>query len=382
MSTAHNKRLLIFGAVYFLIYLAGAVIFYKERIFLDGAYYFFHVVQSENFWVEHQRFILIASQLLLLTGVKLHLTLQTLLLLNSVNPVLYLFFFFFICVIILKDEAAGWTLLFLGACGVYFLYFVPMYEVWYGAVLLVFFSSLLQRQFYRTPLQLAILCVIVLSLLFSYPLMIIGFVFFTCYHFLAQRRLPWKVAVLFILMVICWLTWKSLFISDYENGKVSYPFSRIGTTLRENFTPLSNIKSLILFLFTVYGEAMIMLLLTVSLLLYRRNYLKTALILGFTIGFILMINITHNFPWNHSNYFERMYLLLIPLCMLPFLREVYHTSKQKLGLEMAFLLIIIYRGVQIVQHSAPYSDRIVRVEQFVESAQGQDGSKFFVKGED
>ncbi|MEO6167098.1 MAG: hypothetical protein ABIO46_04705 [Chitinophagales bacterium] len=381
MNTTHQKRLLIFGSGYFIIYLVAAILLSEERIFLDGSYYFFHVVQSENFWVEHQRFILIPSQLLTWTAVKLHFPLQIVLLMNSVNPVLYLFLLFFICVYAWNDEAAGWVLLLLSVCGVYFLYFVPMYEVWYGAVLLVFFSSMMHRQFYRTPLQLLLLGVTVVTLLFSYPLMIFGFIFFATFHFLEIKAIPKKVAVLFLMVIIGWLVWKTLFISDYENGKISYPFSRIGITIRENLGSIGNIKALLSFLFSVYAEAMIMMVIAVLLLVFRKRYLKAALIVLFSSGYILLINVTHGFPWNHSNYYERMYLLLIPLCMLPFLREVYLLSKQKLLFEIVFICIILFRGIQIVQHSKVYSDRVERVRQFIQPAQKQGGSKFFVTGE-
>lgn len=382
MYTTQQKRLLIFGMIYFIIYLLAAIVLYEERIFLDGAYYFFHVVESENFWVEHQRFILVPSQLLAWIAVKFHLPLQMVLLANSVNPAVYLFVLFFICVYVFRDVAAGWAMLLLSVCGVYFLYFVPMYEVWYGAVLLLFFSSMLHRRFYQTPLQLVMLLVVVITLLFSYPLMIFGFIFFTLFHFLEIRNVPKKLAVFFFLIVTLWLIWKTLFISEYENGKISYPFSRMGTTIRENLGAANNLLSLLSFLFSVYFESMIMMIVTALLLVFRKSYLKAILLISFAVGYILLINVSHGFPWNHSNYYERMYLLLIPLCMLPFAREVYGLSRHKLFFEIAFIAVIFFRGGQIVQHSEFYSNRISRVKQFTLSSQQQQGSKFFVKGEE
>lgn len=382
MDLLRQKGLQITGAIYFILYFMAAILYFKERIFLDGAYYFFHVVQSQGFWVEHQRFILIASQLLTWFGVKLHLSLQTVMILNSINPACYLLGIFIICVFVLKDETAGWMLLFIGVCGVYFLYFVPMYEVWYGAVLLVLFSSMLQNEIYHKPAQLLLMALVVIALLFSYPLMIFGFVFFTAFHFAGLRKVSVKLLLLFGLIVAGWLVWKTLFLSDYENGKISYPFSRIGTTLKENFSPLGNVRSLFNFLFTVYGEAMVMWLITLILLVVHRYNLKAILLFTFVAAFIFMINITHSYPWHHSNYFERMYLLLVPMCMLPFLRSVYFISKKKVALMGLFILIIIFRGSQIFQHTTAYRERINEIEAFIKSAQTQQGSKFYVAGED
>lgn len=376
-----RNRLLVISIVFFAAYFAGAVMFRFERIFLDGAYYFFHVVQSENFWVEHQRFILIPSQLLTWMGVHLNLSLQTLLLLNSLNPAVYLLSVFLVCVVVLHDEAAGWMLMLMGVCGVYFLYFVPMYEVWYGAVLLVLFASMLRREFYESVWQLLLLGCTVLTLLFSYPLMVIGFICFSALHFLEIKRIPVRVAILFGVIVICWLAWKVLFISEYENGKVSYPYSRIGITLAENLGSAGNIRMLFVFLFSTYPEAMVMWLLTIIILLFRKQHAPAAVLLCFIAGYILLINATHAFPWKHSNYFERMYLLLIPLAVLPFLRVVFLSSPFRLLLELCIICILLYRGYRIVEHADRYANRINGVRSFVAKAQQYNGSKFFVHGE-
>lgn len=96
----------------------------------------------------------------------------------------------------------------------------------------------------------------------------------------------------------------------------------------------------------------------------------------FCTGYILLINATHNNPWHHSNYFERMYLVLIPMCMLPFLTEVYSCSPHKRIFEVAFICIILFRGYGIVQHTERYASRIEKVRLFVATAQQQVGSKF------
>ncbi len=378
----HSWRFLTFAFFSFVAYFIGAVWFRHERIFLDGAYYFFHVVQSEHFWVEHQRFILVVSQLLAWCGVQFRLSLETVLLLNSLNPVVYLLFIFCICVFVFKDKAAGWAVLLLGVCGLYFLYFVPMYEVWYGAVLLVLFATMLRHEFYHSAWQLIVLSVTAITLLFSYPLMIVGFIYFSILHFLKVRRVSMPLAVILFLTICIWGTCKTFFLSEYETGKVSYPYSRIGTTLGENFQSFENFASLVWFLFTVYAEASVMLMLTVITLIRKGRVDQAATMLVFYAGYIFLINATHSNPWHHSNYFERMYLLLIPMCALPFLTEVYRHSLNKRIFEVAFICIVIFRGNAIIQHSVKYAGRIDKVRLFAATAQQRDGSKFYVKGED
>ncbi len=73
-----------------------------------------------------------------------------------------------------------------------------------------------------------------------------------------------------------------------------------------------------------------------------------------------------------------MYLLLVPMCMVPFLREVYQMTSRKLIFEFVFLGIISLRGVQIVLHSEFYSARIAQVSFFIDQANKMDGSKFYL----
>jgi hypothetical protein len=363
---------------YFIVYLIAAILFYKERIFLDGCYYLFHVVQSESFRVEHQRFILIPSQVLAWLGVKLHLSLQTVILLNSINPVLYLWILFSITLFLIRDWASSWALLMISVCGIYFIYFCQMYEVWYGGALLIFYNSLLRNRLYRTIPQLVVFIVTIITLLFSYPLMVIGFVFFSIYHFIEEKRISVRLAAIFSVCLIMWAVWKVFFISDYESGKISYPYSQMTNIAQTNFSSAGNMLLLIKFLFTTYGEEMIMMLLTVLVLLLRKKYLKVACLLLFLGGFFLVIGFTQDRPWRHTNYFERMYLLLIPLCMIPFLTEVYSAAKNKWLFELAFIGIIIFRGVEIANHSKVYADRIHLIESLVKAGEQEAGSKFFI----
>src|SRR5262249_12238097 len=134
-------------------------------------------------------------------------------------------------------------------------------------------------------LQLIVLGFVTVTLLFSYPLMIYGFIFFTAYNFLEAKRIPLNAGVVFALCLLVWLVAKIFFISDYESGKISYPASQLGNTFKSNFGSIKNLQSLFGFLFTVYAEEMIMLVVVIMVLIFRRNYWKAILIAGSVTGF-------------------------------------------------------------------------------------------------
>ncbi|HET6991795.1 MAG TPA: hypothetical protein VFJ43_10745, partial [Bacteroidia bacterium] len=82
MSSTRNYYSIL-TRLFFLIMAIFAVVFAQERFQADGAYYLFKVVNNGQFQIEHQRFILAVSQILPLIGVKLGLSLNAIIILNS-----------------------------------------------------------------------------------------------------------------------------------------------------------------------------------------------------------------------------------------------------------------------------------------------------------
>jgi hypothetical protein len=371
------KRVLIFGNAWLLLYAGAAVYFFRERIFLDGAYYFFHVVQEEWFHVEHQRFILIISQLLAVAGTKLGLSLNAVLLLNSLNPVIYLWALFLLSIFLLKQEGTAWALLLGSVAGIQFIYFIPMYEVWYGGVGLIFFAGMLEKRLYQQPREQIIFGVSLLTLLFSYPLVLIGLLCFSFLHFI-QYRPTARLLLIYAASLLIWLGAKYFFLSDYETGKVEYPLSQMGNTLRVNFATSENLWSLGKFLLSVYGAEIFLLCLTVGYWIRRRERGRAIILLTTLTGFLALLLFTHQQPWRHSNYFERMYLLLVPLGFVPFLTYVFPDMKRKVFFEILFLVILGWEARGIAQNAPRYREHSQLLDQQIGRARHFEGSKFMI----
>jgi hypothetical protein len=245
-------------------------------------------------------------------------------------------------------------------------------------VLLIFFAGVLERKFYITATHQIILTLLLITLLFSYPLIFIGVMYFSISHFWKERKIPRSVVVIYALSFSFWLVWKYFFISGYETGKIEYPLSQFRNTLHKNFSSLNDFINLLTFLFQIYTEEMLLLIATLVFLFIRRQKMQALLLAGFVIAFILLINVTQDQPWHHTNYLERMYLLLIPLCIVPFFLNTFSSVKKKFLVELALIAIVIIRLSHIVQHAKNYSDHVQQVESLVEKAKQNPGSKFTV----
>src|SRR5688572_4443550 len=122
--------------------LVASAVFFEERMLADAAFYLSKVINEESFHIEHQRYILALSQLFTLLSVKLHLPLKAVLIVHSIGHVLFFYALFLICRYVLQNRIAGWWILLCQTAGLLHGFFVPMFEVYYAAGLLVLVYSL------------------------------------------------------------------------------------------------------------------------------------------------------------------------------------------------------------------------------------------------
>jgi hypothetical protein len=87
---SHNKHILYFYVVSQLIVLSIAIFFANERLFIDSGYYFFKTINSQQFHIEHGRWVLGLQECWVLLAVKLKCSLTTLMYLNSITPIIWI----------------------------------------------------------------------------------------------------------------------------------------------------------------------------------------------------------------------------------------------------------------------------------------------------
>ena len=84
-----------------VVLFVGAIVFYKERVsFADTSFYFFTVINSKGFCIQHNRFGAFITQLLPLLGLKLHLSLKTLLFSYAIS--FNMFFLIVACLLVYR----------------------------------------------------------------------------------------------------------------------------------------------------------------------------------------------------------------------------------------------------------------------------------------
>jgi hypothetical protein len=359
-----------------------AVIFAQERFQADGAYYLFKIVNYGDFQIEHQRFILAVSQVLPLIGAKLGLTMNSIIVLNSLNNVVFFYLVFLYAVYFLKDKTAGVAIILFQCFGVLNIQFTPMYEIWYGTILIVLVKSHIFLGRYNSVKDVFLLGVITITVLFSHPLMFIPVIFIILFEAMEKWFIQWRLLCLMVFVFAVWYIIKKMFLSTYEAGKISM----LDLSTNKAYLDLTHPSyywKLIKFFFTWYTIPVFVYLITVGFYYVRKAKRKIFLLSAFFFGQILLVNLTHVMDWSLTPYFERMYMPIIPIIFLPFLYDMF----TQLGLRnnvgaILLCLIIVWRIGRFVDVGLDYKKQTRLSEQLIDEAQKCQGSKFEMDGDD
>ena len=353
------------SVLFIIAHFIAAMFLCRERLFLDSSYYFFHVVNEESFRVEHQRIILAVSQVLLLAGVKMHLSLSVLLILYSVTPVILTAVLVFVSLYFFRSESAALLIILSNVCGSYYLYYSPMYEVCYAVVIFGFLCLLTSRDYYMSRWQTLLYSSVLLICLFAYPLVVYGCIVLLIYHLVMAPRPSYRLILIYLSAFVIWLAIKTIFISDYEKGKISIPVREYPAVFTKIMSPDFIINAL-KFLWLYYKEPLIALIVFLVVMFKQKRYALGALAILSVSAFVGIVNFGYRGDGLiHSNNFERMYLLLVPLCFAPVLYIIYPGISRPLKILCVICvgMIAVYKSYGQWEHSRYYSSRIRSIDE-------------------
>lgn len=359
--------------ILFIVLGIFAINLFEERLVADSSYYIFKVINYESFWVEHNRYILIFSQWIPLIGVKIGLSLKTVLYLYSIGNVVFFYSIFLIAKYSYKDNSAGILLLLIQTLGIMSGFFVPMFELYYCAGLLVLVNSILQYSNKKT--DLLILSILYFFILTGHPLSFILLLFVLVLH-IEKFKLKFRIYYLLALVFIIGLFFFKRYNPDeYDQGRINVFMNN----LKNAHYDIHYIKSLLNFLIKYYKELIFVELLTLTLLIISKEYLKTALVGLAFLGSLALINLV-NYGFGHSRYQEQVYFLLSFIVAYPFvLYEINRKSDVFKAVSFSVALIVIcLRIYGISCDSETFIKRVEEIKSNIERVRPMAGTKFMI----
>lgn len=348
-----------------------AILFFRERLFVDSSYYIARVINSKGFWVEHNRYILAFSQWLPLVGIYLGLNLKKILILYSVGHVLFFYIIFLLARYKFNDPNAGIFLIALQLIGICYGWFTPMFELYYGCALLVLVNSMLNTYLYEKSLLLAI-CLVSFLALMSHPFVIFLFCFMLLYSFrkkiLADRNTWMCIAITLIIAIAI----KFLHSSDYEKDKTATMLE----TFHANSFGFHYLLSLFLFLCKYYWDVLLLIIISCWQLYQRKKTREIFTFLLFFLPILFLINLV-NYGFDHSRYQEQAYFPIVFLSLYIFVSATPSFS----GWSVLLPSLIVVRLIILLAVSGKFTARVEKMNELIYLATQQGGSKFYVPDE-
>lgn len=358
----------------FALLIGLAFVYREERLLADAGYYFFHLLNTEQFWVEHQRYILILGQLLPWLGLKLGYDLPALITWQAINLPVVFYLIFLLARYGLKEHLAGYFLILLQVIGIRHAFTVPIFELYYGLALFALLIPLLRSQkAFRPYLLTALLFVIFTAHPFAMLLALL-----VCILELWQR--PKEKLSFYLLLttpLILALAIKGLFPSDYETAKTEAMLN----ALVAGYYPWRYVANAWQFIWNHYWMVLIFLGLGIWRLYQSRAYYKIALVTLFFFLLLGLINLNY-YGFEVSRYQEQVYFPLVFLGLYLFLYTLpMHLHLIKLGSLVIGGFLFVVSVVKITDHMAEYRARITELKQVMQAANLQAGKKAFVDQE-
>ncbi|MDI1234990.1 MAG: hypothetical protein PSX81_11955 [bacterium] len=373
MQQLSQKQISIFCSFVFLFLFAFAFIFSFERLNSDAGYYFFYTVNTSWFHIEHGRIVLVLAEVLTVIGSLLHLPLKLIALLYSFNHVLFAGLLAFICFRKFKDKNATLLIAILQFTGLKLSVFTPQFELYYGLGILVFTLSFIKfTNLTKTAnsviyhFAIGLLLVLIFT---SHPMAIYcTFVGLLLFFFKKENRSIW---ILSFGILVFYFIWKQWTVSDYEKNK----FNGFSDALKHNVSGFFDLKFIVKclqFLATYYWDCLILFVSGIYLFIKKTTYKKAVIYILAIKGSLIIIWLMFP-PENMTRYIEQVYFPFVFLsCIWLFEFKINRI------LSVGILCLFIFRISGMIQCGMDNKHRTEQMEYFIELAETQNGSKFYV----
>ncbi|MBW6492642.1 MAG: hypothetical protein K0B15_15775 [Lentimicrobium sp.] len=362
---------LILQFLLFAIITTLAVIFFRERLIADSGYYLMRMINQGWPWVEHQRYILVLSQLLPWAGTLAGLPLTFILLLYSLNHVIFHSLVFYITAIRYQNLNAGAILILLQIAGISEGFFVPMFELYYAGSLLVLFAVVLNAP--TTKKNTMLLLFSAFFILSSHPIGMVLLVMVLIFNYISTRKLRWNLYFMIFAMMAGFIMLKFFRASEYESGKVA---SIISSWINGAYN-LRWLSANLKFMMTHYTALLIFIAsISAIILLIRKFKIFTIYILF--LAFVFVLSSLNTDQYVPSRYNEQVWFPLSVVAFLPLISSDFHGRLIRLRplFITFFILFAAFRLGLIVKTGRGYAQRTSNLRELIATARQQEGQYF------
>jgi hypothetical protein len=367
-----NERLMNALPWLVLCYLAlFAWRFADERLYADSGYYLARVVNEGAFRIEHGRWVLALAQALPLIGAKLGVPMKALILLHSVNNVIWMCGCMLTAWSVLRDRDAAVAIAALHLVGLTHGLLCPIFELYYGADLLVLFIAVHRGTAldprWRLPALLLLAALVASCHAIGFMLLGATLVLDRAW----QRR---RESVLLFTVIALVITARVITISDYEKDSAAFVMkARDPAVLAAVLSP-ANLIGLLRYSVHHYPDLLVLGTLVLAGLLIQRRRADALLFIGFLLAMHALISL--KLPeWHHDRYREQVNFGVAAWVVLVLIFHAGRFEWTRGWVPIILLLSMAYR-IAAAERIAPcYAARTAHIEAAIARAHAMRVSK-------
>lgn len=351
-----------------IAYLAWfAILFAQERLHGDAANFLLHIADTGTFFINHGRWIMPLSQWMAVLGTHLGIPMSGLIALFSLGNVATLLVAYSFVRWKLKDRMAGLALVATQMVGLSHALFCPVFEFYFGAMLLVVLLAVLRSTRLGRTWRAVLLAVLLFFVLSSHFLAMVV----ACMVLVLVRvwREP-RLTGLFALVIVVHLVIRMTVLSGYDPRAIDMLILRyqtIGWTWL--FAP-GRLAAMATHGILAYPDTMILAAVTAAVLVVRKDGLGLTIFLAGLLLLYVLLGLY--FPdGTHMIYREIVDYPISVWVLLVLWRRVMVHDRHIRPLLMVLFLAFGFRTVQPLRIAEAYTQRVAWMTERIAGAHDQ-----------
>lgn len=353
------RAVLLLGSAAYGMMLFMALLFYKERVVMfDTAFVICDMAIFGDLAIQVNRFGSALTQYFALIPIKLNLPLKAVAMSYSAGFIVLYFSLFLGMLLWLKNTRMALVLLLFNTMMVTHSFYWIQCEGVQGAAFTLFYLAMVERalSLEKPPLWFWLLSLpMIVTIAFFYPLLPIIVMFVLAFYALHYRRAYGLLAAVAVAMVLMYGV-KSLFFNNwYDQNLTGELMNR--ERLFPGFRNLLTVKQGQRFFQHHYYFVPLILLAGTAFYIWKKQWLKLALVWAFCAGFAYLEIITY--PWGPAQYYiESQYLIFSIFVSLPLLYDLL-TPLRNPRIMLLLLSLIVAVGIgRMYNTHGKYSNRL------------------------
>jgi hypothetical protein len=363
-------RVLVLGiALYLMVF---AVRFAEERLYADSGYYLFRTINGDGFHIEHGRWVLVLAEWLPLVGSGLGMGIGSIILLHSLGNVVFMLVTVAICHYKLKDPTAALTLVLLQVFGLTHGLFCPVFELYYGAGLLVLLLAVLRTEWLPARTKLLLASLLWLVVLSAHPMLWLLAPASLLYLAPRERR---PDLLIFIGIGIAFGAWRWYNMSVYEAAQLGFGKRLFSGAPLLLFHP-KQVATQLLRSAQHYPDVLAMSVLVASVLWKERRHHFRLFLTGLLVLYVLTG--LYLADTTHDRYREQVDFAFTVWVLLVFFLSAWRTVTWRPALLLLLLVCTIYRMAEAERVAPLYTVRTQWEKELVNAARALHRSKVII----